>query len=192
MHSPIRHLPSARHVLAGAGLALLWAATAQAQQLLPEQSKVTFVSTQMGVPVSGEFTQFDGDVQFDPAKPEEARIELAIDTGSATLGIADTDAELPKPIWFNVAEFPQATFVSTGVQAKGDDSYDVQGDLQIKGRTEAVTVPVTLQRDGDRGTASGEFVIQRLAYGVGEGEWADTSLVADDVRIKFELALADL
>ena len=171
---------------------LLLAGAAQAQQLLPEQSSVEFVSKQMGVPVSGRFTRFEGDIRFDPEQPQDASIALSIDTDSATLGIKETDAELPKPEWFNVLKFPQARFVSSSVKATGDNSYEVAGELSIKGQSHPVTVPVELQRDGDQGTASGEFTIERLGFGIGDGDWADTSMVANEVQVRFKLVLGGL
>ncbi|WP_312305094.1 YceI family protein, partial [Pulveribacter sp.] len=75
---------------------------AAAQQLVPAQSDIGFVSKQMGVPVEGHFTKFSAQVVLDPAKPEAGKVSLTVDTGSATLGVKETDAELPKPVWFNV------------------------------------------------------------------------------------------
>jgi polyisoprenoid-binding protein YceI len=50
-----------------------------------------------------------------------------------------------------------------------------------------VTAPVTFQADGNRGVFDGSFNIKRLAYAIGEGEWADVSTVADEIQIKFHL-----
>ena len=173
-----------------AALTLLAAAPALAQQkLVPAESSVGFVSRQMGVPVEGHFRKFDGQVSFDPAKPEAARIHLAIDSGSATLGVKETDAELPKPIWFNVAKFPQATFDSKTVKSLGGGKYEVAGQLSIKGAAHNVVVPVQLTQSGAKTTAAGQFSLKRLAYKIGEQEWADTSMVADDVQVKFKLVL---
>ena len=130
-------------------LALLAATPAFAQQkLVPAESSVGFVSRQMGVPVEGHFRKFDGQITFDPAKPEAARIHLAIDTGSATLGVKETDAELPKPAWFNVAKFPQATFDAKTVKSLGGGKYEVAGQLSIKGAAHDVVVPVQLTQSG--------------------------------------------
>ena len=171
-------------------LALLAAAPAFAQQkLVPAESSVGFVSRQMGVPVEGHFRKFDGQITFDPAKPEAARIHLAIDTGSATLGVKETDAELPKPAWFNVAKFPQATFDAKTVKSLGGGKYEVAGQLSIKGAAHDVVVPVQLTQSGAKTTAAGQFSLKRLAYKIGENEWADTSMVADDVQVKFKLVL---
>ena len=171
-------------------LALLAATPAFAQQkLVPAESSVGFVSRQMGVPVEGHFRKLDGQISFDPAKPEAARIHLAIDTGSATLGVKETDAELPKPAWFNVAKFPQATFDAKTVKSLGGGKYEVAGQLSIKGAAHDVVVPVQLTQSGAKTTAAGQFSLKRLAYKIGENEWADTSMVADDVQVKFKLVL---
>ena len=171
-------------------LALAAAGPAMAQQkLVPAESSVQFVSRQMNVPVEGHFRKFDAQIAFDPAKPDAAKIALTIDTGSATLGVKETDVELPKPIWFNVAKFPQATFQSKTVKALGGGKFEVAGQLSIKGAARDVTVPVQLTQSGAKTTATGQFAIKRLAYKICEEEWADTSMVADDVQVKFKLVL---
>ncbi|MCZ2497414.1 polyisoprenoid-binding protein [Xylophilus sp. Kf1] len=169
---------------------LLVSATAFAQQaVVPAQSQITFVSKQMGVPVEGQFKKFDAQVAFDPAKLAAARIVFTVDTGSATLGVKETDAELPKPTWFNVSRFPQATFQSSSVKSLGGGKYEVAGKLSIKGQSQDITVPVTMAQSGATTTATGAFAIKRLAFRIGENEWADTSMVADDVQVKFRFAL---
>ncbi len=172
-------------------LALGLALTAQAQQkLLPAQSEVAFVSKQMGVPVEGHFRKFDAQVNFNPAKPATSKIAFTVDTGSATLGAPEVDNELPKPLWFNVPKFPQATFQSSTVKALGGGKYEVAGKLTIKGSSQDVLVPVTLTQSGATTTAVGAFTLKRLVFKIGEGEWSDTSMVADDVQVKFKLALS--
>ena len=173
-----------------ASVALLGGASAFAQQaLVPAQSQITFTSKQMGVPVEGKFTKFDAQLAFDPAKPASSSVAFTVDTGSATLGVKETDAELPKPVWFNVPKFPQATFQSSAIKALGAGKYEVAGKLSIKGASQDVVVPVTLTQSGAITTAAGSFAIKRLAFKIGENEWADTSMVADEVQVKFKLAL---
>lgn len=186
----MRLLTSSLAGLALASSALMAAAPAWAQQaLVPAQSEILFVSKQMGVPVEGRFKKFDAQIAFDPAKPATSKISFTVDTGSATLGVKESDAELPKATWFNVPKFPQATFQSTAIKAAGPGKFDVTGKLSIKGATQDVTVPVTLTQSGNITTATGAFAIKRLAFKIGENEWADTSMVADDVQVKFKLAL---
>jgi polyisoprenoid-binding protein YceI len=180
-------------LLALSAAALGFSGTALAQQkLIPAQSDISFITKQMGVALDGHFKKFDAQISFDTAKPEAAKIGFTIDSGSATLGAPESDAELPKAAWFNVAKFPQATFQSSSVKALGGGKYQVSGKLTIKGNTKDVDVPVALTQAGAVTTATGQFVLKRLAYKIGDGEWADTSMVADDVTVKFKLALSGM
>ena len=177
--------------LSSAALTFSGAALAE-QKLLPAQSEISFVSKQMGVPLDGHFKKFDAQISFDTAKPEAAKIAFTVDTGSATLGAPESDAELPKAAWFNVPKFPQATFQSSGVKSLGAGKYQITGKLSIKGNVRDMDVPVTLTQAGAVTTAVGQFTLKRLSYKIGEGEWADTSMVADDVQVKFKLALSGM
>ena len=171
-----------------AGLAL----PTLAQQLVPAQSEISFVSKQMGVPVEGRFKQFTAQMSFDPKKPDAAKIAFTIQTGSASFGSAETDAEVPKAPWFNVAKFPQASFQSSAIKSLGGGKFEVRGALLIKGASQPVVVPVSVTQAASASTASGSFVIKRLDFKIGDGEWADTSMVANDVQVKFKLALSGM
>ena len=181
-------------LLAGAMLGLAQPTLAQttAAKLIAPQSEIAFVSKQMGVPVEGTFKKFDAKVAFDPRKPEAGSIAFTVDTASATLGEPETDAELPRPEWFGTVKFPQATFQSSSIKALGGGKFEVAGKLDIKGMVRAVVVPVTLTQSGATSTATGAFAIKRLDFNIGGGEWNDTSLVANDVQVKFKLALTGL
>lgn len=159
------------------------------QKLVPAQSEIVFVSKQMGVPVEGRFKKFDAQLNFDPAKPETSKIAMTVDVASATLGVPESDAELPKAPWFNTAKFPQATFQSTSAKGLGGGKFEISGKLSIKGHAQDVVVPVTLTQNGATTLATGVLPIKRLVFKIGEGEWADTGMVADDVQVKFKFAL---
>jgi polyisoprenoid-binding protein YceI len=177
--------------LALATTALLAAAgPAQAQQKrVPAQSEIVFVSKQMGVPVEGRFTKFDAQVAFDPKQPATSKIGFTVDLASASLGAAETEAEVAKPGWFNTKAFPQATFQSTAIKALGGGKFEVAGKLGIKGNSRDVLVPATVTQSGGNTLAAGSFTIKRLEYKIGEGEWNDPSLVADEVQVRFKLTL---
>lgn len=159
------------------------------QKLLPAQSEIAFTSKQMGVPVSGTFKKFDAQVAFDPKKPEAGSIAFSIDLASAQIGDAETLAELAKPAWFDSKRVPQATFQSTGAKAAGPGRFEIAGKLSIKGQVREVLVPVALTQAAGTTVATGAFVLKRLEFKVGDGDWADTSMVANDVQVKFKLAL---
>jgi len=174
--------------------ALITAAPAHAQtaaKLLPG-SEIGFVSKQLGVPVTGKFKKFDAQIALDPKNASAGTVSFSIDTASAAIGDPDTDRELAKPEWFGVAKFPQATFQSSAIKALGGGKFEVAGKLAIKGSSRDVVVPVMLTQAGGTSTATGSFTIKRLAFGIGAGDWSDTSMVADDVQVTFKLALAGL
>lgn len=137
----------------------------------------------------GRFKKFDAQLNFDPVKPEASKIAFTVDVASASLGVPETDAELPKATWFNTSRFPQATFQSTAVKGLGGGKFEVSGTLGIKGATRSVVVPVVVTQAGATTSATGTFSLKRLAFQIGQNEWADTSMVADDVQVKFKFAL---
>ena len=174
--------------LLAAGLVL--GGPALAAQLVPAESRIGFVSRQMGVPVEGSFRRFDADIDFDPAKPGKGHFAIRVDTSSVDLPTRDAIEEVAKPGWFDAARFPRATFESTAVRAAGTDRYEVDGTLTVRGQARPVVVPVQLTRSPGRAVAEGEFTVRRLAFSIGAGEWADTSLVADEVLVRFRLVLS--
>ena len=181
-----------RSILFAAAFALSASVCAQ-QKLVPAQSEINFTVKQMGVPLDGKFSKFDAQVMFDSKKPEAGKIDFSIDLGSAAVGDADTTKELKKPEWFNQAKFPTATFSSTGIKAIGPGKLEVAGLLSIKGNAKPIVVPVTLT-PGPSGmtTAQGSFTIKRVDFKIGDGDWADVSIVANDVAVKFKLALTGI
>ena len=176
--------------LAFAPLAPALAEPATATRLVADKSQIAFVSKQMGVPVEGTFKKFDAQVAFDPRKPEGGTVALQIDTGSASLGVPMSDAELPKPPWFDTAHFPQASFQSNAIKALGEGRFEMAGKLTIKNISRPITVPVSIAPANGHAVASGSFTIQRLDYKVGDGEWTDTSVVGNEVLVRFKFTLA--
>jgi polyisoprenoid-binding protein YceI len=164
----------------------------KAAQLLPIGSEISFTTRQMGVPVEGKFGKFSANISLNPKTPQTGNVAFSIDTGSARFGSAELDAEVPKAIWLNVVKFPQADFQSTSIKAVGGGKFEVSGKLNIKGAVRDVVLPVQLTQAGGNSTAIGSLTIKRLEFKVGEGEWADTSLVANEVLVKFKLQIAGL
>lgn len=171
-----------------ASLSQVAGATGPTVTLVAPQSEVGFTIKQMGVPVSGRFKRFAVQTNFDPKSPQTSQVALRFELASATIS-ADADPELGKPDWFATAKFPQATFQSTGIKALGGGKFEVAGKLSIKGSSRDVVVPMQLAQAGGVSTVTGGLPIKRLDFKVGEGDWADTSFVANDVQVKFKLVL---
>ncbi|NDY91159.1 YceI family protein [Ideonella livida] len=160
--------------------------------VVPTGSELTFTARQMGVPLEGRFKQWSAQLAFDPKKPEAGKVAFTLQMGSASFGAKETDAEVPKAEWFNVARFPTATFQSSAIKGLGGGKFEVSGKLAIKGSTRDVVVPVALTQSGGQTTATGSFALKRLDFKIGEGEWTDTSIVANDVTVKFRLAITGM
>ncbi|MGB7990733.1 MAG: YceI family protein [Candidatus Methylophosphatis roskildensis] len=167
--------------------------TASAAEVGPvqiDQSRVAFVSKQMGVPIDGEFRKFTAHVSFDPAKPEAGRARIDIDMASIDAGSAEANEEVVGKNWFNVRQFPTAGFVSTGVRPLGGGKFEVAGTLTIRDKTREVLAPFTMTTQAATVQFDGSFVINRADFGIGQGVWADFDTVANEVQIKFKLVAA--
>lgn len=180
-----------RVAMLGAGLVLAGASVAASYtRVVPEKSSLAFVSQQMGVSVDGAFKRFSATLDFDPAKPEGGKATLDIDLASIDAGGPEANDEVKGKNWFDVKQFPTARFVSSSVKALGGGKFEVRGQMSIKGRTRDVSAPFTLKQEGANAVLEGSFPIKRLDYGVGTGAWGDTSVVADEVQIRFRLTVA--
>ena len=181
-----------RSAAIAAGLALTVPAMAAGtyNRVLPEKSTLAFVSQQMGVSVDGTFRKFAATLDFDPAKPEAGKATLDIELTSIDAGGPEANDEVKGKNWFDVKQFPTARFVSTSVKPLGNNKYEVRGQMSIKGKTHEVAAPFSLKPEGTGAVLEGSFPLKRLDYGVGTGAWGDTSVVADEVQIRFRLAVA--
>ncbi len=162
------------------------------QKLVAAQSDISFISKQMGVPVEGKFKKFAAELDFDPKKPETSKISFTVDLASVDIGNAETEKELTKPGWFDSLKVPQAKFVSTAIKSLGSGKFEVVGKLALKGNSRDVTAPITLTQAGGVTTARGEFIVKRLEFKIGDGDWNDTSLVANEVAVKIKLAITGM
>ena len=156
----------------------------------PAKSSVKAVFKQMGVPVEANFKQFTAQIDYDAAKPAASKASVDIATASLDLGDPEYNKEVAKKEWFNVAQFPKANFVSTAIAPAGAGKFNVTGKLSIKGRSANVSFPLTMKTEGAKQVFEGQLPIKRLAFNIGEGEWKDTSMVADEVVIKFRVVAA--
>ena len=156
----------------------------------PAKSSVTATFKQMGVPVEAKFKQFAAQIDYDAAKPAASKASVEIQTASLDLGDPDYNKEVAKKEWFNTAQFPKASFVSTAIAPAGAGKLNVSGKLTIKGRSANVSFPLSVKAEGGKQVFEGQLPIKRLAFNIGEGEWKDTSMVADEVVIKFRVTAA--
>jgi polyisoprenoid-binding protein YceI len=152
-----------------------------------DHGRILFTATQAEVPIDGDFKLFTADVAFDPAKPDAGKVALDIDVGSVTTGNSEADNLLRDQDFLDVKRFPRASFVSKAIAAAGSGQFQVRGDFTLKGRSAEVVIPFTARPEAGGLLIEGRFPISRLAYKVGEGQWADTGTLSDQVQVRFVL-----
>ncbi len=167
-------------------LALVPAAHAELRQADQSDGRLEFTAVQAGAKFTGSFTRFRVALDFDPAHPDRGQLDVTVDVGSLDSADSERDEILRGPDFFKVAEHPQAVFHARRFERAGD-GWRAPGDLTIRGVTRPVPVMFTLAPGASamKGSAS----LRRLAFGLGQGEWASTEWVGDEVDIRFELRL---
>jgi polyisoprenoid-binding protein YceI len=93
--------------------------------------------------VRGRFTDFQGTIEGDPARPEAATVEFTVKAASIDTAQPNRDKHLRSADFFDAEKFPEITFKSTKVKAVGKDKYEVTGPLTMHGVTKPVTLVVT-------------------------------------------------
>lgn len=154
------------------------------------KSAITFTSRQMNVPVDGAFRKFAAQITIDPAKPENGRAQIEIDLASIDTGSAEANDEVTGKNWFNVREFPKGIFISSTVRPLGGGRFETSGKMSIKGKTLEIRAPFSIKQEKDTLILDGSFPLKRLDYGIGTGIWSDTTVVADEVQVKFHFVLS--
>jgi polyisoprenoid-binding protein YceI len=160
---------------------------------------VGFNARHMGLAkVRGQFDKFEGSIEGDPSRIEDAKGRFEVDLASVNTGNADRDAHLRSADFFDVEKHPKMVFESRDVTRDGSD-YKVVGDLTIKG----ITKPVELSYEhggegvdpyGNRkigGTLTGTLKRSDwdLTWNVAleTGGW----LVSDKIQIEIDLQVAE-
>jgi polyisoprenoid-binding protein YceI len=163
------------------------AADAVPWKLDPGKSRLTFSGTQTGAPFHGTFTRYDATIDFDPDHLEASHIAVTVDLASATTGNTQRDTALPDKDWFNVVQFPQATFESNAIRSKGGNAYEAVGSITLRGVTKPMTLPFTLEINGASAHAKGHAELMRNTFGVGQGPWATGQWVALEVAVDVDI-----
>ncbi|MFO1259407.1 MAG: YceI family protein [Gammaproteobacteria bacterium] len=174
-------------------ISLLWishstlAATPQ-WEIIPSESSINFTAKQNGAPVSGRFSAFTGEIQFDQNDLTSSHVKIIVDTNSVTTSFADIAETLKTEEWFDVKLFPTAIFESSNFKKITEDSYQTNGTLTIRDKSLPMSASFTGQSlTPDKGQVIGTMKLQRTQYAVGQGEWASLDEIKDDVQIDFTL-----
>ena len=117
--------------------------TARTYKIDKSHSEAVFQVRHLVTKVRGRFSDFEGTIQFDEANPEQSSVEFTIQATSIDTNEPDRDKHLRSEDFFAVEQFKTITFKSKRITTKGAETFDVAGDLTIRGVTKEVTLPVT-------------------------------------------------
>ena len=151
----------------------------------PAASTLGLTITQLGSPVSGEFSQWNADIVFDPEVPEAASVFVTIDLASLSLGTVSDQAKGPD--FLAVETAPTARYEARGFEPLGEDRYRTDGVLTLREQDVPVVLEFDLTVDGDTASASGGTALDRLDFGVGAEGYPDESSIGFDVDIEFQV-----
>src|SRR6187397_1204052 len=127
--------------------------------LYPSHTRIGFSARHaMVTKVRGQFDQFEGNAHVDTATPANSSVSITIEAASVTTGNEQRDGHLKTPDFFDIANYPQITFVSTNVERDGSE-WDITGDLTINGVTKSVTIPFE-----ETGSAKDPFGNTRVGF----------------------------
>jgi polyisoprenoid-binding protein YceI len=163
----------------------------------PAHTRIGFVARHaMVTKVRGAFNEFEGTATLDGANPAASHVEVTISTASIDTRNAQRDEHLRSNDFLAMQEYPQITFSSTGVRQVDDTTFEVTGDLTIKGVTKPITIPFTFEGAAKdpfghlRAGFEGSVTINRKDYGITWNAALETGgvLVSDKVTLEFEVS----
>ncbi len=171
-------------------LALSPAALAGGLQADQSSGRLEFSATQAGAKFNGNFTRFRVAFEFDAAHPEQGRLDVTVDVASIDTQDPERDEILRGADFFWAGKFPQATYHAGRFERAGA-GWRAPGELTIRGVKKPLPVTFTLAAPAGGGPArmKGSASLSRLAFGLGQGEWASTEWIGDAVDVRFELKL---
>ncbi len=123
---------------------------------------------------SANFTDIQGVIKVDNAKPANSSVEVTIPLSSVNTNVPALDKEFQEEAWFNAAKYPNITFKSTKVETKDKKHFKITGDLTVKGVTKPVVLDAVLNKQGEHPMAKVPAIgfnattsFNRSAFGIG-------------------------
>lgn len=176
-----------------AAMALPALADTTTWQIDPNHANAQFFVKHLGIStVQGEFTKVTGTVTIDNSDVTKSTIDVTIPADTVYTRVAMRDNDLKSEHFLDVAQYPTITFKSTKIASNGDGTYDVTGDLTIRGVTKPATLKVSdvskpIQAMGGwREGVAATTTINRMDFGVA----ADPGTIGNDLHIMIDLEMA--
>ncbi|WP_140719087.1 YceI family protein [Pseudomonas sp. Hp2] len=151
-------------------------------------SILVFATKYDGEVFTGTFPGFDTKLSFDPANLAASKLDVTIPLAGAKSGNSDRDSTLQGPDFFDVAKFATAHYRADKFRALGGNQYAADGTLELRGVAKPVTLTFTWT-PGAQPVLSGKATVNRLDFGVGGGDWADTKTIPNETAISTKVIL---
>lgn len=149
-------------------------------------SRIELTVQAFGGSHSGRFSEWDGDIVFDPDDPERTRAAIVVQAKSLAMSPAAVSRRATGPAFLDVARHPVIRFDLRSLEPVGGDRYTARATLTMKGVTRPVAFPVDLRLTGDRAHLTGALVLNRADFGIGTtGPW--NRLVGRQVTVRVGL-----
>jgi cytochrome b561/polyisoprenoid-binding protein YceI len=155
--------------------------------IVEPDSSVTFSGTVENVTFEGKFGALSGDILFDPDNLTQSRVNVSVDVTKIDSGSYERDEAMKNPLWFAPDQYPVARFEAKDFILVGTNQYEAKGALTIRDVTLPLTVPFNLNIEGDVALMTADFAINRIDFGVGQGDWVDTKVVANEVMVTIKI-----
>ena len=169
-------------------MAILCGNVLAADYQVEKGSTLGFTGTFQGETFNGSFGKFEAQIRYDSSNLEASKFDVIVDLASVSTGDRDRDDTLPGSEFFSINTFPNAHFVTNRFSKSGDQVI-AEGTLTLKGVSKPVSLAVRFEPREGGGTLDVSTSVKRLDFGIGSGEFADTSTIADEVKIKAHLEL---
>jgi polyisoprenoid-binding protein YceI len=160
-------------------------------------SGITFEIKHIYSTVSGRFTDFRGDVFFDPKRLDNSRFNFTVKVDSIDTHNGKRDNHLRSADFFNASKYSVMRFKSSRVSHAGGNKYILEGKMTVKDITKAVTVEFIYWGQKANPFKKNQMVagfetrmkINRLDYHVGGGKFYKMGVVGKDVDILISLEM---
>jgi polyisoprenoid-binding protein YceI len=158
---------------------------APAWQVIPEKSRISFTAQQNNAPVQGNFSRYNAVIHFAPDNLAGSSVKAEIELASVVTDYEEIAKNLVEDDWFAVSKFPKAVFESKNFTHQEGKHYRAVGTLTLRDKVLPVTLDFTITHAEEATIGiEGETTLKRTAFGVGQGEWASTGAIGDEVKVK--------
>lgn len=164
--------------------------------MVPGESVIGFSGSQMGKDFAGVIEKFTADIVFDEANLAQSKVTVDIDLLSLDAKDEERNKTVKGDEWLDVEKFPAARFETKSISKTGDGGYVADATLKIHGVSQEIKLPFALafskaekgpDKGKDRAVMTGKVVLDRSNFQLGQGEWEDPSIIANEIAVEVKV-----